>query len=72
MIDLSTMDADVNIARNQAFVFVGNAGITDFAQVGFRTVGGYTVIPVGANTPAPLVIIRVDGGFALTAVEFVL
>ncbi|WP_426032400.1 calcium-binding protein [Cypionkella sp. TWP1-2-1b2] len=72
VIDLSTMDAVLTAAGDQAFSFIGTAAITDYGQLSYRFVGGATYISVSVNSPGRLDIIRLDGEHIMTAADFIL
>lgn len=72
VIDLSTMDAVLTAAGDQAFSFIGTAATTDYGQLSYRFVGGATYISVSVNSPGWLDINRLDGEHVMTAADFTL
>ena len=72
-IDLMGIDADANIAGNQAFHFVGTAALTGPAQVGYEISGGNTIVHASTDGDAAAEIeIQLTGIKALTATDFYL
>ncbi|MES2433166.1 MAG: hypothetical protein V4586_05005 [Pseudomonadota bacterium] len=72
VIDLSTMDAILTAADDQAFSFIGTAAITDYCQLSYRIVGGATYISISVNSPGRLDIIKLDVEHVMTAADFIL
>jgi Ca2+-binding RTX toxin-like protein len=61
-IDLSNVDANILVAGNQAFTFIGNAAFTGPGQVNFVQVGGETIIQMQTGQDADVEgIIRIAG-----------
>ncbi|MFO1037745.1 MAG: hypothetical protein U1E45_12930 [Geminicoccaceae bacterium] len=72
-IDLMGIDADANVAGNQAFHFVGTAALTGPEQVGYFTSGGNTIIRASTDADATAEIeIQLTGIKTLTAADFYL
>jgi Ca2+-binding RTX toxin-like protein len=61
-IDLSNVDANILVAGNQAFTFIGSAGFTGPGQVNFVQVGGETIIQMQTGQDADVEgMIRIAG-----------
>lgn len=71
-IDLTNIDADVSLAGDQAFVFMGTGIIDDPDELAYRHSGGATFIQIGDNTGTGVDVLRLDGIFTLTAADFFL
>ena len=73
-IDLSTLDANLEVSGNQEFRFIGAAPFTDAGQVRAVTSGGCTAIEVNLSD-APLgadLVIVVSSTVPMQAGDFVL
>ena len=72
-IDLSGIDANITVAGNQAFRWVGTAALTGAGQLGYFTSGGNTIIRMSTDADAASEgEIQLNGIKALTAVDFYL
>lgn len=73
LIDLAAIDANPGLAGDQAFQFVGTAGLTAIGQVAYRTIGTdlQVEINLAGDTAADAVIVLRNVA-ALTAADFIL
>lgn len=73
LIDVAAIDANPVLAADQAFQFVGTAGLTAIGQVAYRTIGTdlQVEINVAGDTAADAVIVLRNVA-ALTAADFIL
>ena len=73
-IDLSGLDANLGVAGNQVFAYVGSAAFTASGQLRFVQAAGNTSIMICtdfASDPLGNFAIELNGNIALTAVDFV-
>ena len=70
-LDLMGIDADITVAGNQAFRWVGTAALGGPGEVGFFTSGGTTIIRASTDADAATEFeIQLTGIKTLTAVDF--
>lgn len=73
LIDLAAMDANPGLAADQAFQFVGTAGLTAIGQVAYRTIGTDLLVEINlAGDAAADAVIVLRNVAALTAADFIL
>jgi Ca2+-binding RTX toxin-like protein len=72
-VDLSTIDAKISVAGNQAFKFIGAAAFSAEGQVRATSAGGVTTIEVNnSGTTGAEMTIDLTGTFTLLAGDFIL
>lgn len=72
-IDLSAIDARVNVAGNQAFQWIGTGNFTNSGQLKFSWSGNDTIISANTDTDAaPEFQIALSGRYSLVGGDFVL
>ena len=72
LMDVSALDANLFLAGNEAFSFIGTGTITQFGELNYRIVANTTIVSIGFNVTTAYDVIRLDGVFTLTAADFVL